>query len=173
MYGWADRALAQLPPDQGNVLRVQLHVHFLLGTYPQRLLCLSGSRCPQEEREALYLWMRVSKALDTLCNAHYTPKALGQSDLKCTVIKAPALRMEEATPTAVSNAQMLTPEELYNMPGKRSHLAFKSQEELTRHDRAVLRRTVKSSVCTRVSLGGSLSNRMRRMPCSLPGWHTH
>jgi U3 small nucleolar RNA-associated protein MPP10 len=68
----------------------------------------------EEKQEMAKLFQLLSAKLDALTNYHFTPKPLAlQDDLQVKANTA-ALKMEEVTPAAVSDATLLAPEEVFS-----------------------------------------------------------
>ncbi|KXN74821.1 Mpp10 protein, partial [Conidiobolus coronatus NRRL 28638] len=79
------------------------------------------------------LFNSVMNKLTSLSNFHYTPKA---PQLKVQVVEnVGAIQMEEALPTAISDAQTLAPEEVY----EKSRGEIKSTEEMDSEEKKRLR----------------------------------
>jgi U3 small nucleolar ribonucleoprotein component len=85
------------------------------------------------QTEAQELFKELCGKLDALSHFHYTPKAaVMEAHVKTT---APALSMEEATPTAVSNATLIAPKELFNTPHSLKDKDEQSKQENKAHRR--------------------------------------
>eukprot|EP01122_Echinamoeba_exundans_P014047 TRINITY_DN6284_c0_g1_i1.p1 TRINITY_DN6284_c0_g1~~TRINITY_DN6284_c0_g1_i1.p1 ORF type:complete len:383 (-),score=122.23 TRINITY_DN6284_c0_g1_i1:51-1199(-) len=90
--------------------------------------------------EAAQLFRRICVKLDALSNQNYTPlkvkeakvRKLDAGDSNATA----AIRMEEVTPVAVSEAVALAPEEIYQKPKGE----IRGESELTSDDRKKMRR---------------------------------
>lgn len=93
---------------------------------------LRAEAASAETREAAAvedLFADICRDLDALSNFHYTPKELVP---ELAVVKnVPVVRMEEATPLLVSDAQLLTAEEVYQ-PKRRE---LRAADERTSEDR--------------------------------------
>eukprot|EP00736_Rhodelphis_marinus_P007439 Rmarinus@m.23957 len=84
-------------------------------------------------REALGVFRSLSNSLHALSNFHFTPKVSTEEPV--VSLQAPAVSMEEATPVAVSDANVLAPQEVFS----RSKEAVKGEAEITREERRRVR----------------------------------
>mmetsp|Transcript_16650 Transcript_16650/g.27547 ORF Transcript_16650/g.27547 Transcript_16650/m.27547 type:complete len:322 (+) Transcript_16650:201-1166(+) len=101
--------------------------------YEQEFLSAAGVKGNDElakrKQEISGLFKSLCYKLDSLSNFHYTPKPIIK-EMEITV-NAPAISMEEAIPTAVSDATLLAPEEVYQKPKRE----VKSGTEITSEER--------------------------------------
>jgi U3 small nucleolar RNA-associated protein MPP10 len=89
---------------------------------------------------------RLFVQLDALCNFHYTPKA-AVSEMKI-INNLPAISAEEAIPSAVSDAQLVAPQEI-EQPAKRD---VKGDSEKSKADKTRERRLKKLKVKRRIEM---------------------
>ncbi|KMZ72646.1 hypothetical protein ZOSMA_160G00200 [Zostera marina] len=83
----------------------------------------------EQKKEADSLFKKLCYKLDALSHFHFTPKPIIE-DLSVSAINLPALAMEEIAPSAVSDAAMLAPEEIFSGKGN-----IKEDAELSKVDR--------------------------------------
>lgn len=88
---------------------------------------------------------RLFVQLDALCNYHYTPKAT-TSEMKI-INNLPAISAEEAIPAAISDAQLVTPQEI--APAARRD--EKGESERTKTDKLRERRLKKLKIKKRIA----------------------
>ena len=83
----------------------------------------------KEHDEINQLFNGLSQALDALSNAYFTPKAPVLEVRVLPKLDVPAISMEEVIPANISDAKLVTPEEVYSAKIR------KSEEETNIHDR--------------------------------------
>jgi U3 small nucleolar RNA-associated protein MPP10 len=79
----------------------------------------------EEKQEMAKLFQLLTAKLDALTNYHFAPKPLALQDDLQVKSNLAALKMEEVTPAAVSDATLLAPEEVFNK--KKAEIVSKSE----------------------------------------------
>ncbi|KAF3437011.1 hypothetical protein FNV43_RR19764 [Rhamnella rubrinervis] len=98
--------------------------------YVQKTIMASAPLSITDElkKEASELFKKLCLKLDALSHFHFTPKPVIED--MAVQANVPALAMEEIAPTAISDAAMLAPEEVFSGKGD-----IKKEAELTQADR--------------------------------------
>ena len=96
----------------------------------------------KEHEEIESLFKDLCYKLDALSNWHFTPAPV-QNELRVLSSETPAIQMEEVIPVAVSDAQILAPQEVHRVDHV---LAMKTDGELTRAEKQKLRKRRKAKV---------------------------
>lgn len=111
------------------------------------LVVVEDTRTESQKREHAEidgLFRALCYKLDALSNYHFTPKPPRAEMEITTPTQAPAISMEDITPTHVSDAQTLAPQEVFDRI--KSMLDLKTQEELRPEEKHKLRRKAKQRV---------------------------
>ncbi|KAJ9457905.1 U3 small nucleolar RNA-associated protein MPP10 [Diplonema papillatum] len=98
----------------------------------------------KEELKVIQMWRTLASSLDMLSNFYYTPKPQATDELQVRASQKSAISMEEATPSAVSNTQLLAPQDVA-ASGKRKYDAV-GTDELSVVEKKRLRRAKKEAV---------------------------
>jgi U3 small nucleolar RNA-associated protein MPP10 len=95
------------------------------------------------QQQAVKLFKRICFKLDALANANFTPLKFKDDEVDIKKLNVAAIRMEEVTPTTVSEAVVLAPEEIYRKTKSGGNLVGES--EMTKEDRKRKRRRHKEA----------------------------
>merc|ERR1712100_571593 len=116
----------------------------LAEVYERQYLGLDAEEAERQAKEKYEeitnLFNSICYKLDALSNFHYTPRIVKQD--KEEQKNVAAITMEEVLPSAVSDASLLAPEEVYSTKKK----PVKGESELTSEDKKAKRRAKKSSI---------------------------
>ena len=95
----------------------------------------------EEKQEMAKLFQLLTAKLDALTNYHFAPKPLALQDDLQVKSNLAALKMEEVTPAAVSDATLLAPEEVFN----KKKAAVVSKSEMSKAEKNAKRAAKKGS----------------------------
>lgn len=122
----------------------------------------ADEKLTKEHREIDEMWNQLSSKLDALSNAHFTPPA-PKAQIE-TVSNTPSISLENALPTAQSNASRAAPEEVYSGP----RFGNVSKEEMAPEEKRAQRSKIrKSRAKDRAKIANVVDDKSRKQRMSV------